>query len=210
MGYRLRDLAASLAASHRQQAEGCVKTIEDLARYRAVIHKVKPRLILESGSFSGKSAKWFAQTAGCKVISVDIDHRHIDGDTRREAEAAGVEFLLGRSTSPNVITHMVAAVRAADGPTLVTLDGDHSADTVYAEMLEYGPLVSSNSYMVVEDGIVRHMPDQMKPNGPYAGNPLDAIERYLSSRSKRWEVDLVIEDMYPATQFPSGFLRRVG
>lgn len=210
MRFRLLDLVASLADAHHQDAEGCVKTKADLDRYRAVIHKVKPRLILETGIFSGKSAKWFAQVAGCKVISVDIDHRNIDDDTRRTAEAAGVEFLLGRSTSPNVIAHMVAAARAADGPVMVSLDGDHSAETVYAELLEYGLLVSVGSYMVCEDGLVRYMPEQMKPHGPYTGNPLDAIERYLSSRSKRWEVDLEIENMHPATQFPSGFLKRIG
>jgi cephalosporin hydroxylase len=206
----LRDLVGSLAASHRQYAEGMVKTQEDVARYRYILGRVHPRLIVELGSYSGKSARWFAQTGNCKVMTVDIDPSNVDEDTRRTAELAGVSFLVGRSTSSDIVSRIRHEALRLGGPTLVVADGDHSSDTVYEELLQYSPLVTLDSYMVVEDGIVRFMPDQMKPVGPYRGNPLDAIERFVENHGDCWECDMHVEDMFPTTQFPGGFLRRIG
>lgn len=205
----MHDLAASLKASYRQHAEGTVKTWEDLERYRRIIANISPQIILEAGTFSGKSALWFARNADCPVVTVDVDPRNVDDATRSEAEDAGVVFLTGRSTSVDILSAMRVAAKLIVGPVMVVLDSDHSADTVHEEMVEYGTLVTVGSYMVVEDGIVRWMPDQMKPKGPYRGSPLDAIEGFLESRGKCWKQDMEIEGMYPATQFPGGFLQRL-
>lgn len=203
------DLKESLKAAHRQHAEGCVKTWEDLSRYRAIIDKVHPKLILEAGTFSGKSALWFALTAGCRVITVDVDPSNVDEDTRVAAGTAGVEFLTGRSTGMDVLARMRLEAGYCHGPVMVVLDGDHSENTVHDELLEYGTLVTPGSYCVVEDTIVRWMPNQMTPYGPYHGNPYDAVEGFVDSHPKLWVVDTEIEAMFPVTQSPGGFLRRI-
>lgn len=199
------DLAGSLEASHRQYAEGTVKTAEDLARYRVVIERTRPRRIVEIGSYSGKSALWFARTAGCPVVSVDVDHSHIAEETFDRGRMLGVTYLRGRSDDRRIVAMINAWM--VSGPNLVTLDGDHSASTVLAELDLYAPMVAEGCYVVVEDGIVAHMPDQMRPIGPYDGNPLEAITRWLPTHPE-WVSDLTIEDLYPTTQFPAGWLLR--
>lgn len=201
-------LPASLEASTRQNAEGTVKTWEDLARYRAVLADVAPTLIVEIGTFSGRSALWFAATANAEVVTVDVDPGNVAAGTAAALDAAGATRLTGRSTDPTVAA---AVTERAVGHerVMVVLDGDHSAATVRAELDRYGPLVTPGSYCVVEDGIVRWMPWEQKPAGPYWGSPLDAIESFMAgSEGRRWEIDRTVEDMHPATQFPSGWLRR--
>ena len=53
-------------------------------------------------------------TGHCRVVTVDVDQRNIAADDRVSAEAAGVTFLQGRSTSPDVMTKMAYAARHAD------------------------------------------------------------------------------------------------
>lgn len=204
----MRDLQASLLSTHRQNAEGMVKTTEDVARYRQIIRDVQPALILEVGTFSGKSAVWFARTARCPVITCDVNLGNVSAETRTAGETAGVDFLLGRSTSPDVVSFMATRARATTGPVMVVLDGDHSGDTVHDEMVEYGPLVTVGSYMVVEDTLVRWMPWERQPQGPYRGSPHDAVDRWLASYPARWRNDIDLEDMADVTNFPGGWLRR--
>ena len=208
----MKDLEGSLAAAARQTAEGCVKTEEDLARYRLIFESVKPGLVIEIGSFSGKSAVWFARLGKCPVVSVDVDQSNMTPQFMRDAGLHDmVLFLKGYSTDPavtEVIREWAAAVTANGDPVLVVLDGDHSAPTVAAELELYAPLVTVGSYCVVEDTIVRWMPWEQKPIGPYRGSPLDAVEAWLPLHPE-WVVDLGVEDQSPTTQFPGGWLRRV-
>lgn len=202
------DLAGSLAAASRQHAEGCVKTEEDLARYRAVIARARPDGIIETGTFSGKSALWFARNAGVPVWTVDV-HSQVDAATQEAWWVHKVTGHIGSSTSPKAGWEVLEwMMRWNVHRPLVVLDSDHSADTVLNEMHLYGRLVQPGGYMVVEDGLVRWMPHEWKENGgPYEGSPLDAIERFLAG-TDAWEVDAEIEGMSDITQFPSGWLRR--
>jgi cephalosporin hydroxylase len=204
----MRDLQGSLDDACSQHAEGCVKTASDLERYRAVLAGVQPTHIIEIGTFSGRSACWFAAQSGAQVISVDIDPSNISPGTRHLADDLGVVFLLGRSTELPLATAIQRWARRAK-TVMVVLDGDHSADTVAGELLLYAPLVSVGSYCVVEDGLVRWMPEQqVAGGGPYRGSPLDAIEEFMEDND-HWMIDLAIEDLRPTTQFPGGWLRRL-
>lgn len=203
------DIEASLEAARRQNAEGCVKTTEDLDRYRRVIANSRPDGVIEIGSFSGKSALWFAREASCPVFSVDVDQRWIDPDVWAAAAEERVSYYLGDSRAPETIQAAFQWMRdyTVRRP-MVVLDGDHSANTVAAELQIYSPWVTKGGYCIVEDGLVRWMPWEWRENGgPYTGSPLDAIESFLST-SPQWEVDEEVEAMHPVTQFPRGWLRR--
>lgn len=205
------DLEASLVEQRTgQSAEGCVKTVSDLARYRELLDRVRPTLIIETGTFSGKSALWFAQWA--PVLTIDTNPQ-VDAETLGAIVGNPVEFLTGGSLDWHVGARVMQVARGQH--VFVSLDSDHSAMHVLAEMRAYGPLVSVGSYMVVEDTIVRWCPWEMQPEGPYAGSPLDAVERHLATQQAdytlaKFALDLDIEDRYPTTQFPSGWLKRVG
>lgn len=198
------DIAASLEAVSRQYAHGCVKTQEDLDRYELAIQIARPALIIECGTFSGKSALWFARTARCPVITIDTDP-HIDPDTEAAWADHDITLIVGPSTSSTVVDQVLIATQRIDGPIMVTLDSDHSAAHVLDEIRVYGPLVTPGSYLVVEDGLLRYMPEEERRH--YAGNPLDAIEATLETTDD-WELDTDLENLHPVTQFPSGWLVR--
>jgi cephalosporin hydroxylase len=189
------DVEASVVACRRQNHLGMTKTLEDVARYERLIRDYRPEVIVECGTFEGISALWFADWA--PVITVDISPR-LSHPVRRTG-GDRVTWIVGRSSVDPTVVNEVAAL--VDGRrALVTLDSDHSPAHVLAEMNAYAPLVQPGGYMVVEDGIVRqwwHVP-----------GPLDAIEQWLPEHPE-WSIDLDIEDMFPVTLFPSGWLRRI-
>lgn len=186
-GVTLIDLAACLQAVNRQDAEGAVKITEDLDRYRRVIATDRPEVIVETGTYAGGSARWFA-AQGVDVISVDKYQRNL-------ASTPHIEWVIGDSADRNTVAAVVQAI--AGRRTMVVLDSDHSAAHVRAEIAAYGPLVTVGCHLVVEDGIVRFM-------GSNNGSPLDAIEELLLD-DPDWTCDRATELMHSVTMHPAGW-----
>jgi cephalosporin hydroxylase len=187
------DREASLAAMlERQNAEGAVKIWEDLERYRAVIAASQPSVIIECGTWEGLSAVWFAGQ-GAHVVTIDRDHGRVNPAIREDPR---ITYLQGDTIDPHMVEEAAALVTGK--PTMVVLDSDHHPYHVRREIESYGPLVTPGCYMVVEDGIVRHL--------PFPG-PLDAIELLLVG-NPLWARDRDVEDMYPVTMHPAGWWRR--
>lgn len=189
------------AMMHQNALPHAIKTRADLDRYKVIIHDVHPDLIIECGTFQGGSALWLADTAGCQVITIDVEpHLNV---SIIHAWDGRVRHIIGSSTHPSVIAAVSGSVEHSRR-VMVILDSDHSAEHVHKEMVAYAPLVSVDSYMVVEDGLVRWM-----PWFGYKGSPLDAIEEFMHEHGDDWEIDLKIEGMSSRTQHPSGWLRKV-
>lgn len=199
----MRDLAASIEAAGRQTAEGAVKIEEDLARYRAIIELVQPDTIVECGTFTGRSAAWFAGVSNARVVTIDYDE-----PPRVLPEVAAmrnVTCLRGSSIDPAVIAQVRDWVSIA-ACTMVVLDSDHSAAHVEAELDAYAKWVSVGSYIVVEDTICRWLTGPIV--APYVGTPYDAVDRWLPEH-ENFVNDIELEDLYPATQNCGGWLRRI-
>jgi len=196
----LIDLDASLAAlaAGEHDQGGMLKFPQDLDRYRAVIGVTQPEVIVETGTRTGASARWLAES-GADVITVDDFPDAFDGDE------TGITRVVGSSTDPYVIgmvRGMVAGRRC-----MVTLDSAHNAAHVGAEIELYGPLVSPGCYLVVEDAIwgyadeathLRHGEGGMK------GSPLDAIAERLADNVE-WMRDTEVEALYPISHNPAGW-----
>lgn len=195
------DLEASLKASSRQHAEGCVKVWEDLERYDTLIEATHPDIVVELGTFSGKSARWFAERVSW-VVTIDVND-DVEPDVREECGGA-VHWVQG-STLDDAIIADVHAWMMNYTPLLV-LDSDHSGSHVMQEMEAYADVVLPGGYMVVEDTLLRHMP--MSERKHYDGSPADAVDAWMMLHSDEWEVDVELEGMHPVTQFPGGWLRR--
>lgn len=193
------NLADVLAATHRQNAEGCVKTTEDLARYRAVIAKVCPTLIVECGTYTGGSALWFADVAGCQVVTFDVRDRVTA--KIREKWAGRVTDVLASSSSTTARSAIRALV-SPDDRMLLILDSDHSAAHVLAELDAHADLAT---YIVVEDGVLRWRDEAEQAH--YVGNPLDAIEAWFPDHPE-WAEDVEVADMSPVSMHPRGFWMR--
>jgi len=200
------DKSASVLAWFRQGAEGTQKIAEDVARYRTIIARVQPAVVVEMGTGSGHSALLFAEL-GCRVVTVDIDPWASFATVT--AWGTSVAQVAGDSADPatfEVVRSIVEAVGDA-GPVVVSLDSDHSAEHVRAEMELYSRLVTSGSYMVVEDTVLDWMPPNAPARKSYTGTPMEAVEDFLTAHP-HWRVDADLEGMFAASQNPGGWLRR--
>jgi cephalosporin hydroxylase len=178
-----------------------LKTEVDLKRYETILADVAPAVVVELGTFRGASALWFAEVGGCEVITVDICPLiHYDMLCRW---AGRVRHLIGPSTDPNLVAH-VAELIGSRGPVMVVADSDHSAVHVAAELDAYSPMVTPGSYFICEDGIIR-----WAPWFGYEGSPLDAAEAFLAAHPGEWTNDEEVEGMFPTSQHPGGWLRRL-
>src|SRR5437016_4990014 len=79
-----------------------------------------------------------------------------------------ITYLTGSSTSEDVLATVRRRAADASGPVLVILDSDHSQAHVAAELDVYAPLVTPDSFCLVQDGVIDTLP-MMKH---YAPGPL--------------------------------------
>jgi cephalosporin hydroxylase len=87
-------------------------------------------------------------------------------------------------------------------PVVVILDSDHGKDHVLEELRRYAPLVTSGSYLIVEDTNINGHP-VLPDFGP---GPMEAVETFLSE-SDDFSVDTTREKLM-LTFNPRGYLRR--
>ena len=197
------DKRASVLAWFRQGAEGTQKIAEDIARYRTIVARVQPAVVVETGTGSGHSALFFSEL-GCRVVTVDIDPWPSFATIQTWGDR--VTQIIGDSTEPQTVEAVKIAVGYAE-PAVVSLDSDHSAAHVRAEMEAYSALVGPGSCMVVEDTVLDWMPPNAPARARYRGTPMEAVEDFLTAH-RNWEVDRDLEGMFAATQNPGAWLRR--
>lgn len=210
----MRDLAGSIielkkvwATHHRMH-----KSPDDVKRYEILIDRVKPAVVVETGLLHGGSHQWFADRVP-HIINIDSDVQAVQ-DFRYGYRGMGEppsngHIIFGDSCLSFPQVKELAERLANGGAIMVVLDSDHSTGTVYSEMCLYSGLVTVGSYMVVEDGILHFMPKGNWPDGNwFDGDPLEAINRWLPDHPEFRE-DAEIEDLFPTTQHPRGFLRRM-
>jgi cephalosporin hydroxylase len=136
-----------------------------------------------------------------RVLTVDIQDQTLSASTHFLWKKY-VEFSLGSSTDPALVSRLAARVKGRK--TLVTLDSDHAMSHVLRELRMYSPLVSSGSYLVVEDTHYDGVPTQ--PD--FGPGPTAALRRFLKEGGSRdFEVDLGREALV-MTFNPGGWLRR--
>ena len=176
------------------------QNVPDLWVIQEVISEVRPRLLIETGTNRGGSALFYAHLFDLlgegEVLTVDVEKMH-------DLYHPRIEFLLGSSTSPAIVERARWAAERTGGPVMVILDSDHSRAHVGREMEAYGPLVTADSYMLVQDGVIDLLPI-------FAGGrpgPLPAIEEFLAAHPE-FEVDERRDAQFLITHHPRGWLRR--
>lgn len=180
----------------------------DLIAYAEIFFELRPILVIETGSYHGGSALFFADLIDLftpdgrgKVLSIDVDDRERPRHPR-------VDWLAGSSTDPDVIETVrheagLAAHVDSERAVIVLLDSDHTRDHVAAEIAAYKDLVTVGSYLVVEDTNLGGNP--VVPGwGP---GPREAADHLLATESDRWERDRHRERFLLSAN-PGGWLRR--
>ena len=164
------------------------------------IAELRPALIIETGSNRGGSAMFFATLLELmgqgSVVSVDVQKMHSLTHDR-------IEWLIGSSVSPDILSHVQRRAEVAGGPVMVILDSDHSQRHVAQELEAYSSFVTPGSFLHVQDGIIDVLPmfARSRPG------PLPAIQDFLRRHSD-FQVDMERCQRFLLTHHPLGWLRR--
>jgi cephalosporin hydroxylase len=172
----------------------------DLWIYQELVHRLRPDLIIETGTAFGGSALFL----GCmcdlvhhgSVVSIDIAPQP---DLPRHPR---VRYVTASSIDDAVVGDLREQARALN-TVMVILDSDHSEQHVSAELAVYAGIVTRGSYLIVEDTNVNGHP-VFDDHGP---GPMEAVERFLAGRND-FERD-PLGKRFLLTFNPGGLLRRV-
>jgi cephalosporin hydroxylase len=195
-----------------------VQLPEDMIRVQEVIYGVRPDVIIETGVAHGGSLIYYASL--CKllqrgrVIGIDIEIRP---QNRQAIEAHEMSQLItlieGSSTSPDVVREVRSLVKPGE-TVLVILDSNHTKQHVAAELEAYCDLVTTGSYIVATDGLMKDLFDSPKGQAAWAwDHPTAAAAEFIASHPEfvleqpAWpfnESDLT-ENI---THWPGAWLRR--
>ncbi len=173
--------------------------------HQEIMWEVKPDFVIEAGTFHGGSALLWASilenlNPDGRVLTIDIED-HTEQARQLPLWQRKVDFFLGSSTDPKIIADISA--RVTGKKVLVILDSDHSESHVTSELQAYAPLVSLDSYLIVQDTNVNGHPVQ--PN--FGPGPMEAVDKFMRNNSN-FMVDRARERLL-FTMHPKGYLKRV-
>ena len=187
---------------------------QDMIAMQELIWKIRPDLIIETGIAHGGSLVFYASLLELigkgEVLGIDIDIReHNRTEIEKHPMFKRIKMIQGSSVSPEIAAE---TKKVAEGKEtiLVILDSNHTHEHVLRELEIYAPFVTLNSYLVVFDTIVEHLPDNYLPGRAWArgDNPDTAIQEFLKTNS-RFSVDKGIDNKLLISVAPGGYLKRI-
>jgi cephalosporin hydroxylase len=192
---------------------------EDLIRVQEAIHRVQPDVIIETGVAHGGSLIFYASLCKAmergRVIGVDIDIRPHNRDAINAHPLAPLITLVEGSSVDRAVVERVRSRIRSDETVLVLLDSNHSRDHVAAELEAYAPLVTTGSYIVATDGIMRDVAPTPRGKSHWiTDNPATAA-REFAARHPEFVLELPMlqfdqsEVIHRNTYWPDAWLRRV-
>lgn len=172
----------------------------DLWTYQEILYELRPDIIIECGTAEGGSTLFLASI--CDLINhgsvITIDVLPPEGKPAHNR----VTYLHGSSVSVEIVEKVKSMIGSSD-KVMVILDSDHSKQHVLCEIETYGPLVSLNHYLIVEDTNINGNP--VLPS--FGAGPMEAVKEYLNKNSD-FVSDRDRENHY-LTFNPNGYLRRI-
>jgi len=202
---------------------------QDIVAMQELIWKVKPDLVIETGIAHGGSLVFSASILALldlqdalekgvsldpaksnrKVLGIDIDIRsHNRAAIEAHPLASRIQMIQGSSIAPDIIRE-VQSIASQHSRILVCLDSNHTHEHVLGELEAYAHLTSIDSYCVVFDTVVEHMPKSFFPDRPWGpgDNPLTAVDAFVKAHPN-FVVEKMISDKLVLTVAPGGYLRR--
>ncbi len=159
---------------------------EDVLRAQEVVYRLKPDVIIETGIAHGGSLILWASL--CKVmgkgrvIGIDIEIRP-HNRTAIEAHELfkWISLIEGGSTDAEIVKKVKSMIKP-DETVLILLDSNHTKQHVLAELEAYHELVTSGSYIVATDGIMKDIHDVPRGKPEWLkDNPSEAVLEFASS-----------------------------
>ena len=172
----------------------------DLWIYQETIYKIRPDIIIETGTAKGGSALFLASLCDLmnngKIVTIDIK------PDEKWPQHNRITYLTGSSTSDEVVKK-VETIIGNNAKVMVILDSDHTMAHVLKELRIYGRFVSRGSYLIVEDTNVNGHPVD-PDHGP---GPMEAVKKFLDE-DRNFVIDKEKEKFF-LTFNPCGYLKRV-
>ncbi|HZK77107.1 MAG TPA: CmcI family methyltransferase [Candidatus Kapabacteria bacterium] len=198
--YYYSSVAGKTWSDTRWQGIQVLKCPLDLWIYQEIIFRVRPDLIIETGTYKGGAAHFLAsmcELAGeGEVVTVDFEaYPDLPIHPR-------ITYLLGSSTEKAILRTFRERAEGKHS-VLVILDSDHSMAHVRRELELYAPLVTKGSYLIAEDTNINGNP-VLPESGP---GPKEAIDDFLKSHSE-FTIDRSMEKLL-MTFNPGGYLKRI-
>jgi cephalosporin hydroxylase len=181
-----------------------IKCPFDLWVYQEILFELKPDVVIECGTSKGGSAYFLSSMCELvghgRVITIDLYPKPNRPQHKR------LTYLSGSSTDKRTLSEVARLIRDADGDgasVLVILDSDHSREHVLDELRLYSPLVTTGSYLIVEDTQLNGHP--VWPD--FGPGPMEAVDIFLSENDD-FVIDTTREKFY-LTWNPRGYLKRI-
>jgi cephalosporin hydroxylase len=165
-----------------------------------VIGELRPDLIVETGTFFGGSAYYYAGL--CELLG----HGHvisIDCAPKATIPHPRIRYITGSSVDPAIVAQVGEVMGSADR-LLVILDSDHSEPHVLAELQAYAPWVPVGSYILIQDACI----DTFEIFKIARPGPAGAIRRFMAA-NLQFVRDIELEERYVMTVHPWGWWQRV-
>lgn len=193
----------SIYTGHHNVTYRDIKAIRspfDYVIYQMIIFSTKPDLVIEIGTKIGGGALYIADLLniiGHGILhSIDIERQSfkiVEEHPRIKLFYDGWENYDLKNTGDFK-------------KILVIDDASHMYEDTYAAMNKFAPVVSADSYLIIEDGIINELGQEK----PYNGGPLKAIREFLKQHSE-FIVDRTWCDFFGqnATFNVNGYLKRI-
>lgn len=189
---------------------------QDIVIMQELIWSVNPDIIIETGIAHGGSIIFSAsilELLGKQdsfVVGVDIDIRT---HNRKEIEDSPMMKRLRLVEGSSVAGETLDKIKQYIAPgkkVMVILDSMHTHDHVLKELELYSPLVSKDSYLVVQDTHVEDLPNEFWDNRPWGhgDSPKTAVFEFLK-HNMAFELDSYYDTKAMITCAKSGFLKRI-
>jgi len=174
----------------------------DMWILQEIIYETKPHYLIETGTYEGGSAYFFAHIFDLvgrgKVITIDVKDRPIPSHPR-------IMKIIGGSTSANTINRVKKLV--GNERSMVFLDSLHNAEHVLKELELYSQFVCKGCYLIVSDTNVNGHPVLAGFRvGDRKGGPMEAMEEFIKHHDE-FIIDRRREKFF-MTLSPKGFLFR--
>jgi len=167
----------------------CLKDPFDFALYQKLLWQLKPRTVIEIGSFSGGSALWLADLLRSwkfrtKIYSFDITPPVIEDKPRRLKFLKADIYKLEESKLSKILEN-------AQHPILIIEDGPHTYEGSLNVLNFTNKFLKSGDYVIIEDGNVYDL-----GLSNYKDGPNRAIRDFLTNNQESFEIDTDYCDYY--------------
>jgi cephalosporin hydroxylase len=184
---------------------------EDLLRVQELIYKLRPDVIVETGVAHGGTSIFFASLFEIlghgRVISIDIEIKPHNRSAIENHPLKRRITLIERSSIAPETLEEVRDLIYPNEKVMIILDSNHTKEHVRKELELYGPLATSGSYVVAEDGIMADLSDVPGGRTEWAtDNPKSAVHEFLATHPE-FELDSEPTRL-GTTYWPDGYLRK--